>query len=350
MGLCLLATAAEAQRIKDIATVKGVRYVHLKGIGIVAGLNGTGDSDKNLELQDKFSRVLRFWGGGDSRVASRNLALVLVTATVPTYLKPGQSFACTVSSIGDAKDLTGGQLLECALRGPITPVGNGGSEEVFYQDFAIAQGEVLVRPDSRVKTTGAVNAILEQDFGIPFHTDFEYITLLLNQPDFNTASQVAQAINQSRLMGDLRVALAQAVDSGSVQVRIPPHYLRGERIVDFVSIVLGQVQLRVQDIDREAKVIVNRRTKTIVINGEVKVRPFSALVDGLFVRIPPAPAPGGAEDAEGVPRPAAAGPESFRLIDVISEFQRQNLSHADLTSILRGMEQAGVLEGRLVEE
>jgi len=330
----LLGGVVSAQRIKDIATVAGVRYVHLKGIGIVAGLNGTGDSPKNAELQDKFQRILRYWGGGEAKLATKNLALVLVTATVPSFIKPGQSFEVHVASIGDAKDLTGGELLECALRGPITPVDDGTGEEVEYTDYAVAQGKVQVPADSKVKTTGTCTAILEREFGIPFHTNYEYITLLLNQPDFNTASRVAYAINTCGLFGRSRTDLAQAVDAATIQVRIPPAYLKGDRIVDFVSIVLGQIPLSPADIDREATVVIDKRTGAVVVNGEVRVRPFSALVDGMLIQIPP--------PSQNIPGP-------LRLMDVIAEFKKQKLTTDDLLTVLHSMVQAGVLEGKVIE-
>ena len=269
----------------------------------------------------------------------KSIALVLVTATVPSYLKPGQSFQVHVASIGDAKDLTGGELLECALRGPITPVGDGDSEEVQYTDYAVAQGKVVVPTNSKVKTSGVSSAILEREFGIPFHTNYEYITLLLNQPDFNTASRVAYVINNCGLFGDLKIPLAQAVDAGSIHVRIPAVYLKSDRVVDFTSIILGQIPLGPGDVDRQAKVVIDRQTKTIVVNGEVKVRAFSAVVDGMVIRIPPA--------GPNAPDPTET---QLPLMDVIAEFRKQNLTPDDLIVILKSMANAGVLEGALVEE
>ena len=339
--LLLLGTVGYGQRIKDIATVAGLRYIHLKGIGIVAGLNGTGDSPKNLELQEKFRRILRYWGGGDNVIATKNLALVLVTATVPSYTKSGQGFEVRVASIGDAKDLSGGVLLECALRGPITPVEGSDTDEVVYTDYGVAQGKITVDPNTKEKTTASSQAILEFDFNIPFHTNFEYVTLILNQADFNTASRVAFAINKSGVLGTFRSSIAQAMDATTIRVRIPATFLRGDRVVDFVSRVLGQIPLAPGDVDRKAKVVINRRTGTIVVNGEVKVRPFSAIVDGLEIRIPvlgPNATPAGVLTAHP------------RLMDVLAQFQKQKLAQEDLITVLRGMAQAGVLEGALVEE
>jgi flagellar P-ring protein precursor FlgI len=342
LTLLISASVGYGQRIKDIATVAGLRYVHLKGIGIVAGLSGTGDSPKNQELQEKLQQILKHWGGsedGVQQLATKNLALVLVTATVPSYTKPGQPFPVNVASMGDAKDLSGGELLECPLCGPITPRKGGDSDEVDAPIFAVAQGKVSVPPTAKVKTTGTSSAILEREFGIPFHTNYEYITLLLNQPDFHTASRVAYVINNSGLFGDRKVPLAQAADAGSVHVRIPPTYLRGDRVVDFTSIILSQIPLAPGDIDRKAKVVISKRTGAIVVNGEVKVRAFSAVVDGLVIRIPPAGST--AQDVAQAHLP---------LIEVIAEFRKQNLTPMDIVTVLQGMAQAGVLEGTLIEE
>lgn len=335
--LTLVANLALGERIKDIATVAGVRYVHLKGVGIVMGLSGSGDSDKNTELQEKFKKTLTYWGGGNALMTSRNMALVMVTATVPTYVKPGQSFPISVSSFADAKDLTGGELLECALRGPITPVGDAESDNVTFTDYAVAQGKVVVDPKAKVKTTGVATAILEREFGVPFHSNYEYITLLLNQPDFNTASRVSFAINNSGLLGESKAPLAQAIDAGSIHVRIPAAFLRGERVVDFVSLVLGQVPISASDVDREAKVVIDRRTGTIVINGEVKVRPFTAVIDSRSITIPPRPKPGDPPPPQG---PVA-------LMDVVAEFSKANLPSTDIITILQSMDSARVLDGKL---
>ncbi len=341
LALMLLTNLTLGERIKDIATVAGVRYVHLKGIGIVMGLSGTGDSDKNVELQQKFKKTLSYWGGGTTPMASRNMALVMVTASVPTYVKPGQSFPISVSSLADAKDLTGGELLECALRGPITPVGDAESDNVTYTDYAVAQGRVVVDAKSKTKTTGVATAILEREFGVPFHSNFEYVTLLLNQPDFNTASRLAFAINNSDLLGESKAPLAQAVDAGSVHVRIPAAFLRGERVVDFVSLILGQVPITPNDLDREAKVIVDRKTGTVVIGGEVKVRPFTAVIDNRSITIPPRSKTAKPGD---VP-PSARG--AVPLMDVVAEFAAANIPSADIITILQSMDNARVLDGRL---
>ncbi len=337
--LLILGNVGFGQRIKDIATVAGLRYVHLKGIGIVAGLNGTGDSPKNLELQERLHKILELWNGGEKPLAAKNNALVLVTATVPSYTKPGRAFPVHVASIGDAKDLSGGQLLECALCGPITPRSGGDTDETETVHYAVAQGKVSVAANTKVRTSGMSSAILEREFGIPFHTNYEFITLLLNQPDFHTASRIAYVINTSGLFGRRRVPLAQAADAGSVHVRIPPAYLRGNRVVDFTSIVLSQIPLAPGDIDRKATVVINKRTGTIVVNGEVRVRAFSAVVDGLVIRIPPA----GATEQD-------LAMAHLPLIDVIAEFRKQNLTPGDIVTVLEGMSQAGVLEGTLMEE
>jgi flagellar P-ring protein precursor FlgI len=341
--LLILGNVGYGQRIKDIATVAGLRYVHLKGIGMVAGLNGTGDSSKNIELQERMQQILELGDTGLRQLASKNIALVLVTATVPSYTKVGHSFTVHVASIGDAKDLSGGELLEVALSGPITPSTDGDSDETETNYYAVAQGKVSVAANAKVKTSGTSSAILEQEFNIPFVTNNENITLLLNQPDFHTASRVAYVINNCGLFGKPRAPLARAVDAGSIEVRVPLMYLQRkpgtDRIVDFTSIVLSQIPLSPGDIDRKAKVVIDKRTETIVVNGEVKVRAFSAIVDGLVIRIPPA-------NAASLDLAAAHLP----LIDVIAEFRKQNLTPADIIQVLKGMAQAGVLEGILEEK
>ncbi len=335
----LFNSIALGQWIKDIATVEGVRSVQLKGIGIVAGLSGTGDSRKNIELQDKLQKILRFWGGGGNVIDTQNVALVLVTANVPSYVKPGQSFPVHVASIGNAKDLTGGFLLECALRGPITPAPANSGEEVSFTDYAIAQGQVIVQPEAMVKTTGRCTAILERDFGISFHTNYEYITLLLNQPDFNTANNIAKSINYAAqfegILGSVS-NIAHAVDAGSVHVRIPARVLKEKRLVDFVSIILSQVQL----VDREPRVLVNAKENTILTNGKVLVRPFIGVVDGARFQIPPPFQPG---------RKAPAVQE-FRLLDVIADLQDKRVPPQTIIKCIIAMNRAGVLEGKLIEE
>lgn len=341
----LAAPAARAQRVQDLVRVREVREIQLKGIGLVVGLANTGDDPKSWLLNAAAGEMIRkILGAAPRELKTRNVAVVMVTANLPSTTKVGSSFTVNVSSIGNAKDLTGGQLLETALMGPITPAeeedeASAGEDPGRFRYYAVAQGPVSVPSSSSVKTSGAAPAILEEPLAAEFETNLESIVLILDRPSFPRASRIADAINRYPYFDldpgeDPRIA--RAVDAGSVRVRIPNAYLKAGRIVDFLSQALSEVE--VPEVGTEGRIVLNHRAKSVVINGEVRVSPVVIRWKGLSIRVPPA---------------NAAGPDKPLLIDVIRELEsggiREGIQGEDLIAIVRDMYRAGAIEGKLVE-
>jgi flagellar P-ring protein precursor FlgI len=354
----LAPATAQAQRIRDVARVKGVRPQHLTGIGLVIGLAGSGDSQQS-ELKKKFfANLIRNMGANfplsANDLRSRNTALVIVSATVPSTLKVGAEFDVTVSSLGDASTLRGGHLLAVPLRGPSAVEPELGKNMVPY--YALAQGDVFVEKEGDGKATvGRSHAVLEAAIDdATFPANLDSITVLLLEPDFGTAARIAARINRQELFrepdgparGD---PLAAAVDSGTVRVRIPNHFLREDRVVDFISRVLD---LEVPEVEGEALISINRQSGAVVINGAVRVS-ASAVVTykGAMVRIPD----GQRQAAAGAPPGAPARPAPVELeknpllIDVVDDLKKQQFDSRDIANILRELHRTKAILGRLVE-
>ena len=261
-------------RIKDIAKVQGVRSNQLVGYGIVVGLNGTGDSNKTLETLQSVTNMLRSFGVtiNQSSLKTKNVAAVMVTATLPPFVREGDTIDITVSSMGDAKSIQGGTLIQTPLQ-----AGNG-------QVYAVAQGAVSTGgftagnggntrqknfPTVGTTPNGAiVEKTVEDDLG-----NNGTLSLSLAQPDFTTAARIAQAINM-RFGG-----VARAANPGRIDLTIPPFY-RGN-VVGFVSSI---EELPVTP-DNIAKVVVNERTGTIVMGGDVSVDSIAVTQGGISISI-----------------------------------------------------------------
>ncbi len=360
----LLPSRAAAQRIRDVARVKGVRPQHLTGIGLVIGLSGTGDSQQSDLKKKFFANLIRNMGSNvtltPADLKSRNTALVIVSATVPSTLKVGAEFDVTVSSLGDAASLRGGHLLAVPLRGPNAVEPEAGKGTSPY--YAVAQGDVFIEKDGDAKAAlGRSHAVLEAPLDeATFPTVLDSITILLLEPDFSTAARIASRINHQELFREEERTtpaepLAVAADSGTVKVRIPNHFLREDRIVDFISKVLD---VEVPEIGGEALISINRQSGAVVINGAVRVAAAAVVTyKGAMMRIPyaaPAGAPAAAAPAGAAAAPAPAGrPTELErnplLIDVVQDLKKQEFDAKDIANILRELHRTKAILGRLVE-
>jgi len=348
LALTLAPRDGFAQRIRDIARVKGIRPQHLTGIGLVIGLAGSGDSQQS-ELKKKFfANLIRNMGASMELTAkdlrSRNTALVIVSATVPSTLKVGSEFDVTVSSLGDASSLRGGHLLAVPLRGPSAI--NPDPADGFVPYYAVAQGDVFVEKEGEAKVTlGRSHAVLERAIDdVPFTTDIDSITILLLEPDFSTAARIVSRINRYELFqevgnGSVAAPLALAVDSGTVRVRIPNHFLREDRVVEFISRIL---EIEIPEVSGEALISINRQSGAVVINGAVRVSTAAVVTyKGAMIRIPEA-------------RPPAPGEEKIfdrnpLLIDVVQDLKQYDFEARDIANILREMHRTKAILGRFVE-
>ena len=273
--LSLVSTFSYGDRLKDLTSIAGVRSNQLVGYGIVVGLNGTGDGNIGLTLQSMQSMVSRFGLVTDTAgLNGANTAAVMVTADMSAFAKPGQTLDITVSTLGKASSLRGGTLLMTPLLG------------ADGETYAIAQGNLVVgglgvtgQDGSSVvvniPTVGRVprGATIEKLVETPFLKS-DNIILNLHQSDFSTSLEVSNAINE--IFGpDVSVPL----DASSIKVRSPKDPAQK---VAFVSLLEN---IEVEPSRPKAKVIVNARTGTIVIGGDVRVTPSVVTHGSMTVRV-----------------------------------------------------------------
>jgi len=338
-------------RIKDIAKIQGVRSNQLVGYGLVVGLDGTGDSNKTLETLQSVTNMLKGFGVSisASTLKTKNVAAVMVTATLPPFTREGDTIDLTVSSMGDAKSIQGGTLLQTPLKaanGLVYAVGQGA---VSTGGFTAGRGGSSAQKNfPTVGTTpngGIVEQTVEEDLG-----DKGVLSLSLSQSDFTTASRIAGAIN-SHYGG-----VAKAVNPGRVDVQVPPYY-RGN-IVGFVS----DIEAISVTPDNIAKVVVNERTGTIVMGGSVSVDEIAIAQGGLSISIQkntdvsqPAPFSLGetiktkntdvtvTEDkANTIVLPATAN-----ISDVVGALNAVGATPRDIISILQAIKASGALHADL---
>lgn len=353
-ALALVAVPAHADRIKDLGAFQGIRSNQLTGYGIVVGLPGTGDDNLEYSVQSVKAVASRFGlqlpPGANPGL--KNAAVVLITAELPPFAKPGQRLDITVASMGKAKSLRGGSLILTPLLG------------ADGQVYAMAQGNLAVgglgaegadgsRIVVNVPSTGRIpeGATVERAVATGFESA-PVLTFNLARADFTTAQNVAGAIN--RLLG---AGTAQAVDAVSVAVRAPVG-------ADTRATLMSTIEnLDVVAAEPPAKVIVNARTGTVVINSAVRVGPAAVTHGKLTVRIDesqrisqPAPLSGGqtaVEQRSGVSveeekKPMfllAPGP---KLADVVKAVNAIGASPADLVAILEALKEAGALKAELI--
>ena len=261
-------------RIKDVAKVQGVRSNQLVGYGLVVGLAGTGDSTKSTFTIQSVANMLKSFGVNVSsaQMQPKNVAAVMITAQLPPFVKPGDTIDINVSSVGDAKSLQGGILLQAPLKaanGGIYAVGQGA---LSVGGFAAGGGGASQQKNHPTAGTISNGAIVERDVPVKIE-DNGTISLVLFQPDFTTANRIAEAISYQY------GSIASAQDPGTVVVRVPQNY-RGE----LVSFVASIEDLPVTP-DSVAKVVINERTGTVVMGSNVTIDKVAVAQGGLTVTI-----------------------------------------------------------------
>ncbi len=338
--IATLATPAVATtRIKDISRVKGQEENTLQGWGLVVGLNGTGDGGNFLPTIRPLAQMLQLMGnqlgnGGPLELKdAKNIALVLVTATVPAAGgRQGDKLDCQVMSIGAAKSLAGGRLFMTPLTGPIA-----GSTRVF----AISEGWIAVE-DSSTPTTAVVHngCRLEADFFNNYVKD-DKITLVLdkNHANFQLAQEVAELVNTQLPIRSNDGYMARALDPVNIEITIPTDY-RGDPVL-FISLVQ---QLPLLEIQGEARVVINERTGSIVIDGDVEIGPVVVTHKNVVVE---------AVGATAADRFFAVNPnqeETTKLQSLIEALGAVQVPNEDIVSIIKNIERSGRLHARLIIE
>ena len=324
LAAALQGGAAEAARLKDIASVKGVRENVLIGYGVVVGLKGTGDSGTDVTGQS-LARLFSKLGldvQGNAGIKSKNAAAVIVTAKLPPFARSGNRIDVTVSSIGDSSSLEGGVLL-------VTPL-KAGDQNVY----AIAQGPVSIGAvaDGTTKnfpTVGRVvsGASIEKDVDSNFSGKKSF-RLSLHNPDFTTAARLAVTIN-----GELGGKFATARDSGTVDVVVPFNY-EGNTVELLAALESMQV-----NVDGKAKVVLNERTGTIVMGERVTLSPVAIAHGDLSIEVK-----------------GGSGSGSDRLVelkgsasvsDLVKSLNALGVQPRDLTAIFQALRETGALQADL---
>ena len=368
--LCLIAVVtfmtmgkAQADRLKDMTSIAGVRSNQLVGYGLVVGLPGTGDGSSTLTLQSMQALISQL-GMNTSSILDlngKNSAAVIVTAELPAFSKPGQRIDVTVSTLGQSKSLRGGTLLMTPLLG------------ADGETYAVAQGNMLVGglgiegkdgsslivnipTVGRVPGGGTVERLIETTF-----LETDNLVLNLHQGDFSVTNQVAEAIND--IFGG---GVAVPLDARSVRVRAP---LDPSQKVSFVSMLEN---IEIEPERTSAKVVINARTGTIVIGGDVRVTPAAVTHGSLTVRVDEntdvtqannlAVAAGVAVAAAGEavetpntditiqeePARAFIFDPGVDLSTIVEAINSVGASPADLVAILEALREAGSLRAELV--
>lgn len=351
----LMAMPAQALRIKEVAAVQGVRTNQLTGYGLVIGLDGTGDQSTQMPYTTQsLANYLQQMGISlppGQRLQPKNIAAVVVTAQLPAFAQPGQAIDITVSSVGNAKSLRGGTLITTPLKG------------VDGQIYALAQGNLLVggAGASAGGSSVTINHLsagripgggqVERAIPTPLLVG-ETLDLGLNAADFQTARQVAQAINQAKGAGT-----ARALDGRRVRVKAPAD--ADERI----SFLADIEELSLQGSSPAAKVVVNSRTGSIVVNQAVSLGACAVAHGNLSVSISSTP-------QVSQPNPLSTGGQTVvteqasiqisqekgslikidaspQLADVVKALNALGATPQDLVAILQAIKAAGALNAEL---
>lgn len=334
-------------RIKDVARVQGVRDNQIFGLGLVVGLQGTGDGSGSRANVQMIANMLENFGISVSPddLRMRNIAAVMVTADLPTSLRAGDRIDVTVSSIGDARSLQGGYLLQTPLQ-----AANG-------QVYAVAQGPVSIGgvagrgsgAQSTHTTVGVVpnGAIVERELQTKDLAAEGWVSLVLMEPDFTTAHRLAEVVNAVFGAG-----LANARDQATVEIQVPSDYL--SNVVPFIA-KLEELPIRP---DSNARVVINERTGTVVMGAQVRIAPVVVSHGNLKVQVGNGENQDmfggtggffgelrGPEQRYGTTTMLGGAPSVQELVDALNAV---GASPRDIIAILQAVKAAGALFGELI--
>ena len=340
LGLLLSTGIAHAVRLKDLASVKGVRNNQLVGYGIVVGLNGTGDGNKAAFTGQSLNNMLNNLGVKVDPEATKvkNIASVMVTATLPPFSKVGQSLDVTISSVGDATSLQGGTLLVTPLKGLDNNV------------YAMAQGPISTgggpdgRPAARQTNHLTVarisnGASVEREVPMTF-ANKESITISLSAPDFTTISLMKTAIDTY-----LGGPYATARDGASVDVTVPPKYRAQE-----IALLAALENIEINP-EQRAKVVLNERTGTVVMGANVTINQMALSHGNLSLQVKPPPPPGvqvnSPADPIRVGQKVVTLQPGVTLGEVVRALNSVGVAPRELIAIFQAIKAAGALQAEL---
>lgn len=342
---------AHSARIKDIATVSGMRKNQLVGYGLVVGLSGTGDQrGSDFTVQSIYNMLDKMGVRVDkATLKPKNVAAVMVTAQMPVSSKAGSRLDVTVSSLGDSTSLLGGVLLVTPLKG------------IDGNIYAIAQGSVLVGGVSaqgagasvskNITTVGIVPGGGNIERSVPFaFNDQPDLTLSLRTPDFSTATRLAKRVNES-----LGQAMATAIDAGTIRLAVPPEN-QGN-----LAMLMASIENLDVTPDHRARVVVDEKTGTVVLGQNVQISPVAVTHGNLQIQVQESadvsqPLPFSNGRTVVTPETNIAVNEENRKLRMIEGATLQELVEGlnalgatprDLISVLRTLEASGALSADL---
>ncbi|HBM51514.1 MAG: flagellar basal body P-ring protein FlgI [bacterium] len=349
-GLFLtIASPAWGVRVKDIANLRGARDNQLIGFGLVVGLDGTGDSPGSLLSRKPIVNALERVGISlaSEDISGQSIAAVWLTATLPAFSKSGQRLDVTAATIGDAVSLRGGVLLMAPLRGPdrlVYAVAQGpisGIPQGVSRAEALPPEELAGLPVGArmVASVGAVpgGALVEREINLNLNSRAR-LFLNLKSPDFTTAFRLAKLIDQN-----LGYRTARAKDAGTVEILVPDSYLG--QTVELIS--------RIENMeitpDSVAQVVLDERSGTVVMGGQVRISPIAISQGGLSIQVK-TPAADPEANPEG--NIIESGVFMFKggadLKEIVDGFNKIGASSKDLIEMLKAVKAAGALHAELI--
>jgi flagellar P-ring protein precursor FlgI len=350
------AAAPQLARVKDVATIEGIRDNQLVGYGLVVGLRGTGDSSQTVFPAQTLISALERMGitvpqtgsNSASNMQVKNMAAVFVVATLPPFSRPGNRMDITVSSAGDARSLEGGILLMTPLYGPDGQIYAQAQGSLVLGGYMASAGGNTKQVNHPTTARVPGGALVERP--VPFDLkQMHMVSVLLNDADFHTAERMAASIDKA-----LGSARAHAVDSRRVEISAKPD--------EDMAALLDRVEAVEVEVYPRARVVVNERTGTVVIGGTVRLQPVSILHGGLSVNVisetlVSQPNPGSAGTTQVVQQTTVQAQDKpvnridlkagATVEDLVQELQRTGAGARDVISILQAMKEAGALEADL---
>ncbi len=314
-------------RIKDLVTITGLRDNQLIGYGIVTGLNGTGDSRRNKLTSRILKTVLANLGLKEEEgINTRNTAVVIVTATLPPVVREGERIDVEVSSIGDARSIAGGVLLQAPLKGADGKV------------YAVAQGNIVISDtEKRNLTKGIIpgGAIIEENINSQFIKNNK-LFLSLKEPDFTTATKIKKGINEK-----IKEAKVDIINNKTIEVRIPEKYK--ENVAEFISLI-ENIEI---EPETPARIVINKTSGVVVVNGNVKLLEAGITYKNFDIYV---------SRKEIIPESGKESMRSFVLQEaedvktLINGLNKLGAKTEDIISILYSLKKAGALYAEIIVE
>lgn len=357
-GITSVVQPAEAQlligkpvRVKDIAKIQGARDNYIHGVGLVVGLEGTGDSQSTGFAERALLNFVRASGlYPTDRLRSKNVAVVSIDAKLPPFIKPGQTIDITVSSIGDAKSLSNGVLIPSPMKGADDKVYAVAQGPLSTGGFGIEVQGAQVKKNATLVARIPNGAVVEREVPVTVLDSNGFMFINLLNPDFITASRVAGVIGKSYL------GAAQALDAATIRVYVTQQYR--DNLVDLVARLEGLEVLP----DSVAKVVIEERTGTVILGSHVQIDPVAISHGNLIVKVEiktnvsqPAPFSGGTTQVTQEANITANETKAKTVIfdkgttlgTLVRALNALGTSPRDMITILQNIKAAGALNAHL---